>query len=131
MGLSIKMKLRHFLLPSAALLMLLSPGCKPASKSDVAGVYLRAGSGISDTLILKIDGTFKQTVTYTNGNNWSRDGSWEVKWQVAQLDDWYEAFDFEHKRLILPPTLGGCNLLIERGRLVKSEYEPKYIKKPK
>jgi hypothetical protein len=99
------------------------------SSFDVAGVYLRTGSGVRDTLVLNTNGHFQQYVTYTNGGKWAVTGMWTFKYEVVDLDRCYAAFDFEHKTIIIPPELLAMQTLwVEKNKLMKNQYEPMWIR---
>lgn len=60
---------------------------------------------------------------------WSTTGQWVLKEQVIQLDQSYDTFDFEHKSIKIPPELVALQTLwVEKRKLVRSEYEPIWIK---
>ena len=57
-------------------------------------------------------------------------GLWVFKnFQVVQLDQSYAAFDFEHQTVIPLKAVQMQTLWVEKGRLVKNEYQPKWLKK--
>jgi len=109
------------------LMLLLCWGCRPVGVSDVAGKYVRKSGDLEDKLELNTNGTFKQTVSSTNGVKWIKTGAWLLKKQIVQLDQSYSTFDFERKSSVVPPAeVFMQTLWIERGGLVKNELEPKW-----
>ena len=104
-------------------------GCRPVGVSDVAGKYARKSGALEDKIELYANGTFRQTVSSTNGVEWIKTGEWILTNQVIQMDVSYSTFDLERKAATIPPAeVSMQTLWIERGRLVKSESEPKWFR---
>jgi hypothetical protein len=124
-------EVRHrFLCLIAISALLCCCGCKPVTSADISGAYSRQGNGITDTLILSNNGTFQQTITYTNGNQWLKSGTWVFKSQVIELSQFDSSFDFEHKAITIPPLVFSPQpLWVEKGTLIRNEYEPKWLKR--
>src|SRR5438045_4073415 len=81
-------------------------GCKPITSVDISGVYARSSNGVIDTIVLATNGTFHQTITYTNGGQWTNSGSWAFDYDVVKFDVFYSAFDvdpFKHSAFIVIP----------------------------
>jgi hypothetical protein len=107
--------------------------CKPVTSIDVSGIYTRATNGVVDTISLATNGTFKQTITFTNGQQWSETGSWNFGGQTVEFDKFYSAFqvpDFKYNAaVVIPPKPLAMQVLwVERGRLLKSHEEPVWVK---
>lgn len=104
-------------------------GCKRITSQDIAGAYVRVGSGVTDSLMLNTNGSFQENVTFTNGGKWSVSGQWKFDYQIIELDKCYAAFDFEHKTIIIPPELVVMQRLwVEKNKLIKNTYEPIWMR---
>ena len=108
-------------------------GCKPVTSWDISGVYTRSSNGVVDTIVLATNGTFQQTITYTNGVRWAKSGSWVFDFEVVKFDGFYSAFDvdpFKHTVFIVIPPKPYSNetLWVKRGTLLKDSEQPIWIK---
>lgn len=105
-------------------------GCSPLAPKDVVGSYARSCLGVTDLITLETNGSFTQSVTFTNGEAWSCNGSWEIINQVIQLDKCYLTFNDEKQSIIIPPqTVYSCTFIISHGGLVRTELQPPWVKK--
>ncbi|MEO6035080.1 MAG: hypothetical protein ABIQ35_07490 [Verrucomicrobiota bacterium] len=112
---------------------ILFSGCKPITKIDIAGAYTRSSNGIVDTLILAKNGTFQQTITFTNGAQWTKSGSWVFDYQIVTFDGFYSAFDVDplkHKVFVVIPPKPFSNeiLWVEKDSLLKESEQPRWMK---
>ena len=113
----------------ATCLCLICFGCRPPTQAEVVGTYTRSYRGVSDTLLLNPDGTFRQNVIYTNGGTWSTSGSWKLKYRALQLDRYYMTFDDEKGTIITPPRdTSMFTFLIQNGALSKSKLQPPWLR---
>jgi len=113
----------------AMMTLCLLVGCNPLSEKQITGHYIRSNSGVSDSILIDTNGAFKQDVTFTNGSNWSINGSWKIINQVIQLDKCYLTFDDEKQTAIIPPQIVYmCTFSFEDGKLVRTELQPPWIK---
>ena len=108
-------------------------GCKRVTSNDVSGEYIRASNGIVDTVLLATNGTFQQTITFTNGQHWSKTGSWTFAGETVEFDAFYAAFDvpdFKYSaEAVIPPKAYSMEVLwVEKGRLLKSPEDLPWIK---
>jgi len=121
-----------------AAVAVLSTGCKRITSLDISGVYVRARDGVVDQVILAPNGSFQQTITFTNGGPWTTSGSWKFHGEVVELDAFYDAFDIGHSHnevdgvAVIPPHFfaSACFLEVQEGKLVESSVEPIWIKQP-
>lgn len=96
--------------------------CKPASKDRLVGVYTRNYEGVSETLAISADGTFKQHVVYPDGKTWTVSDSWLQLSRGLQLETFYRTFDVEKRVIVSPPTFGSsANFIWEDGKLSHSD----------
>jgi len=118
------MKLFRFSLTALiALQILLISGCEP-KKSELIGVYTRSRGAEIETIELKSDGTFRQTVKYPDGRMWAINDSWKLNGTVVQLSRRYEVYDFEHKTVIDPPKIGYESTFNDEGnQLFENEID--------
>jgi len=127
-------KLLRIALAGGAVIAIFCIFCRPASSTDISGVYIRSRDGVVDTLILATNGTFQQTITYGNESPWTKNGLWTLNYQVVQFNTFYEAFDFEAAKgtfkLIPPESYAMETLWVERGKLVKDQVFPIWFKQP-
>ena len=120
-----------------AILFFLS-GCKPITSMDISGVYIRAANGVVDTLILATNGSSQQTITFTNGGQWTKNSSWKFSGEVVTFDEFYEAFEIDPSKtgnivpiLVIPPHPYSTDVLwVEQGKLLKNPEEPIWINRP-
>jgi hypothetical protein len=109
-----------------------STGCKRVTSNDVSGVYTRASNGIVDTVLLATNGTFQQTITFTNGGQRGKTGSWNFAGETVEFDTFYEAFevpDFKYSaEAVIPPKPYAMQVLwVEKGRLLKNPEDLPWI----
>jgi hypothetical protein len=107
-------------------------GCSPIKKEEACGQYSRAILGVIDTIAIKLDGSFSQYITFTNGQAWSTTGRWNIVNQNIHLHTCYIAYDVEKRQLVIPPSITyDCAFGLVRGNLVRSEWEPPWIRNTK
>jgi hypothetical protein len=80
-------------------------GCSPPSPSDITGTYTRLAPGFRETLIIKQDGTFQQTVNYSNETPVELRDTWTNEYKQISFHRLYVTFDIETGRMIKPPGL--------------------------
>lgn len=90
-------------------------GCKPTNKSDLVGVYARNYLGVNETITINSNGTFKQNITYPDGQTWTLDDVWSQLPRGVQLERFYRTFDIEKNAIITPPDLGYAANFIKEG----------------
>ncbi len=114
-------------------LIILFSGCKPVTTKDISGVYIRSSGGVLDKLVLNENGIFQQTISFTNGDQWSKNGSWLFEREIVKFDGFLSAFDvhpFEHRAFaVIPPkALFDQILWVEKGVLLKDSEQPIWVK---
>ena len=116
----------------AAVFGILLSGCGPDSPNGgnpIDGKYVRVRFGVSDTIVINADGSFRQDVTYTNGSAWSTNGTWQVNNRAVSLFGSYQSYDGEKQAVIIPPReIGGRIFVIEKDTLFGQEVEPPWIR---
>jgi hypothetical protein len=104
-------------------------GCDPPTQTQLVGRYVRFHLGVTDSILLNGSGTFKQDVTFTNGETWSSSGSWKMTNRVIQLDKCYLTFDDEKQSIIIPPqVVYSCTFSVSAGKLMRTELQPPWSK---
>jgi hypothetical protein len=104
-------------------------GCSPPNQSQIAGSYVRYNQGVTDTILLDGNGTFKQDIIYTNGGSWSSIGSWKIINRVIRLDKCYLTFDDEKQSIIIPPQIVYmCTFSFDSEKLIRTELQPPWVK---
>lgn len=107
---------------------LLLSGCLPRSVGSVAGVYARSYEGVSETLTLWEDGTFRQDLQYPDGSKWPVDSLWTLKGSMVTLQYYYEGYSIEKNGATYPPTkVAGCYLEVGIDQLY-CEAEPSFVR---
>jgi len=111
-------------------------GCKRITSNDVSGVYIRSSNGVADTILLATNGIFHQTITFTNGQQWSKTGSWSFAGEIVEFDTFYLAFDvpdfkYSPEMVIPPKALSMEELWVEKGRLSKRPDDLPWLKQEK
>jgi len=89
-------------------------GCAP-DPSRVPGTYVRTTPTLTETLVLKSDGTFEQTIVYKDGQEFSSKGPWELKYARMQFDDFYMTVDSDRRTEVDPPRLVGLFMYYRGG----------------
>jgi hypothetical protein len=117
-----------------AVLGMIFTGCKRVTSNDISGVYTRGSNGVVDTILLATNGTFQQTITFTNGQQWSKTGSWIFAGETVEFDTFYSAFevpDFKYSaNIVIPPKSYAMQVLwVEKGRLLKNPEDLAWIKR--
>ncbi|WP_150107385.1 hypothetical protein [Pedosphaera parvula] len=121
-----------------AAVVVLSTGCNRITSLDISGVYVRARDGVVDKIILAANGSFQQTITFTNGGPWTTSGSWKFNGATVELDTFYDTFDigrYNNKMdavAVIPPQFfaSACFLEVQEGKLLRNSVEPIWIKQP-
>jgi hypothetical protein len=119
-----------------AVLVICMAGCdtpKDASKKSVFDNYSFANAKLSESLSLKDDGTFTQTIQ-ADGISYKIDGEWEVDGRKITFRPFYVRFNTESGQDIVPPEkyslyigfTGGKN-----GRIEFDEDNHYYLNKSK
>ena len=93
----------------------------PPTKPPVAGTYTRSHGYEEETLILKADETFHQSVKYPDGKNWVTDGAWKLNNIMLELHGSYKAWDSERKSVMEPPPLTE-EIFVYYGDQLEEEY---------
>jgi hypothetical protein len=113
-------------------------GCKPATISDISGAYRRSTNGVNDVLELSTNGTFQQTITYTNGDRWTKTGTWTLNYQVVEIRGFYSPFTLEPfkgkiQTTIPPEECAMAAVWVEKDKLLQDESAiyPIWIKQKK
>jgi len=116
----------------AAFYGILLSGCGPDAPNGgnpIDGKYVRVRSGVSDTIVINGDGSFRQDVTYTNGGAWTKTGTWQVNCRAVHLFDCYQSFDGEKQAIIIPPRMiGNYTFVMNKNTLYGQELEPPWIR---
>jgi len=127
----------HLNLALCAVSSIILTGCKPITSVDISGVYIRSANGVVDTLTLATNGFSQQTVTFTNGGQWTKDRTWKFSGEVVKFDEFYEAFDFAPPHdgvkivVVIPPQPAATMVLwVKNGKLLRNPEEPIWIKRP-
>jgi hypothetical protein len=95
---------RPFIALSFALLVSLC-GCERApSTAQVVGTYSGLLSGASETLVLRADGTFSQTVSLPSGQKVTGAGTWSLKYKAVTLNRYMHFYDEEKNGALVQPT---------------------------
>jgi hypothetical protein len=108
-------------------------GCKRVTSNDVSGEYIRSSNGVVDTVLLATNRTFQQIITFTNGQQWSKTGSWNFAGETVEFDTFYLAFDLpdfkDTPEAVIPPKSGSMAVLwVEKGRLLRNQEDLPWIK---
>lgn len=124
-----------FALIAAVAVSVLFVCCKPITRADISGVYVRAKDGVSDKIVLAPNGSFQQTVTFTDSRSWKTSGSWKFNGAYAEFDQLYEAFELNPDAnkvdaivTIPPQLLTDMFLEVQKGKLLRNTVEPIWIK---
>jgi hypothetical protein len=95
---------RTFIALGFAFLVLLC-GCERApSTAQVVGTYSGSLGGASETLVLRADGTFSQTVSLPSGQEITGAGLWTLKHKAVTLDRYMHFYDEEKNGALVQPT---------------------------
>ena len=110
-------------------LLIFIAGCSRNRSNEICGTYSFFNDGVTDTLTLYTNGTFLQIVNYTNGQNWTLNGSWELHSENIQFDKFFSVFDLDPIKgkiiMVTPPVRCSLeNLWVEKGRLLKDPAFP-------
>ena len=122
-------KLLYYTVTLLSTFGIMSTGCKRITSNDVSGAYIRSSNGVVDTVLLATNGTFQQTITFTNGEHWNKTGSWSFAGETVEFDTFYVAFDvpaFKYSaEVVIPPKPYAMEVLwVEKGRLLKKSRRP-------
>ena len=89
----------------AVILAQLLVGCGRIVPADIAGTYVRTFRGLSETVVVKPDGMFKQTVNYGDGETFTITDSWTNDYKQVCFKRLYFTFSVETGNTIKPPEL--------------------------
>ena len=96
-------------------------GCDRVTPANITGSYTRTAPGLSENLLVKTDGTFEQTVTFTDGEKFTVEDTWTNEYRQVSLKRFYVTFDVETGKTIRPPELRyAVNLEFGQDTLVKN-----------
>ena len=85
--------------------ILIAAGCERApSKAQVVGTYAGLLSGATESLVLRADGTFTQTVSLPSGQKVTGAGTWSLKYKAVTLDRYMHFYDEEKRGALVQPT---------------------------
>jgi hypothetical protein len=103
-----------------ALLIIVAAGCGKPTPSMMGGVYSRTDASLVESITLNKNGTFDQTVTYSDGQRFKVSDQWISEYRKLQFKRLYITRDVESSKILSPPELRyGVNFVWERGVLVK------------
>ncbi len=93
---------RIFFIIFAAILFF---GCERApSPKDVVGTYSGSLNGVTETLVLRADGTFSQNLTLPSGQKTNSSGSWSLEYKAVTFDRYLKFYDGEKNGAFAEPT---------------------------
>ena len=85
--------------------ILIVAGCERApSKAQVIGTYSGSLSGATESLVLRADGTFTQTISLPSGQKVTGAGTWSLKYKAVALDRYVHFFSEEKQGALVQPT---------------------------
>jgi len=120
-----RIKLALFgILPAFALVC-----CDVPTREHLVGTYTRFDGPLVETVALESDGTFRQTVVYSDGQRFEVDDHWRLEHRQVQFARLYITRDLESSRVLYPPQMRHLvNVVWDEGFLVKESTQ--YVFEP-
>lgn len=104
-----------------AIIILGAVGCSKPTPTNIAGAYARSDGPLVETIVLNTNGTFDQTVAYSDGQSFKVSDRWTNDFRQVQFTRLYVTRDVELSKVLSPPELRyGVNFMWENGVLAKN-----------
>lgn len=109
------------LLAIVVMITIFTAGCGKPTPAKIAGTYVRTDGPLVETIVLNTNGTFDQTVAYSDGQLLKVSSRWTNDHRQVQFTRLYVTRDVESSKVLSPAELRyGVNFMWEQGVLARN-----------
>ncbi len=106
-------------------------GCSEPTAEDLIGTYTFSFTNVTDKILIRPDGVFRQELTYVGRPSWKLTNHWELVHRVIILKESYLPYDPDTRAALASPRLVGMSAYVWEGNgISKWDGELLWAKSP-
>jgi hypothetical protein len=124
---------KHFraeiaVLTASSFLGFVLSACSGPTQADIVGTYSRADDGVTETIEIRKDGSFEQTVHTGPGNHaWTLRSTWKKEPRGVTFSSFNKTYDSATMARVIPPKTMMSYGFFWSERMLIGDEEGKYI----